>query len=95
MDAKVGLKTITLTLFLNLFFYFLPEAALCHDFSLVDTVLKHKMPSQILIKIAQLVWQVSCTCVHLNKFLNVDNIFQKYTVKFRKVPLTALPRSQR
>ena len=28
----------SLTLFLNLFFYFLPAAALCHDFSLVDSV---------------------------------------------------------
>ena len=54
MDAQVGLKTITITLilFLNLFFYFLPAAALCHDFSFVIcwAVLKHKMPSQILIK---------------------------------------------
>ena len=38
MDAQVGLKTIALTLFLKLFFYFLPAAALCHDFSLVDSV---------------------------------------------------------
>ena len=38
MDAQVGLKTMALTLFLNLFFYFLPAAALCHDFSLVDSV---------------------------------------------------------
>ena len=38
VDAQVGLKTIALTLFLNLFFYFLPAAALCHDFSLVDRV---------------------------------------------------------
>ena len=38
MDAQVGLKTIALILFLNLFFYFLPAAALCHDFSLVDSV---------------------------------------------------------
>ena len=54
MDAQVGLKTIALTLFLNLFFYFLPEAALCPNFSLVDTVLKHKMPSQT----SRLVWQM-------------------------------------
>ena len=47
MDAQVGLKTTALTLFLNLFFYFLPAAALCNDFSLVDSV-KHKMPRQIL-----------------------------------------------
>ena len=38
MDAQVGLKTIALTLFLNLFFHFLPAAALCDDFSLVDSV---------------------------------------------------------
>ena len=38
MDAQVGLKTIALTHFLNLFFHFLPAAALCHDFSLVDSV---------------------------------------------------------
>ena len=38
LDAKVGLKTIALTLFMNLFFYFLPAAVLCHDFSLVDSV---------------------------------------------------------
>ena len=37
MDAQVGLKTIALTLFLNLFFYFLPAAALCL-LSLVDSV---------------------------------------------------------
>ena len=37
MDAQVGLKTMALTLFLNLYFYFLPAAALCHDFSLVDS----------------------------------------------------------
>ena len=37
MDALVVLKTIDLTLFLNVFFYFLPAAALCHDFSLVDS----------------------------------------------------------
>ena len=33
MDAQVGLKTIALTLFLKIFFHFLPAAALCHDFS--------------------------------------------------------------
>ena len=38
METQVGLKTIALTLFLNLFFYFLPAAVLCHDFSLVDSV---------------------------------------------------------
>ena len=38
METQVGLKTIALTLFLNLYFYFLPAAALCHDFSLVDNV---------------------------------------------------------
>ena len=39
MDARVGLlKTIALKLFLNLYFYFLPAAALCHDFSLVESV---------------------------------------------------------
>ena len=38
MDAQVGLKMTALTLFLNLFFYFLPAAALCNDFSLVDSV---------------------------------------------------------
>ena len=38
MDAQVGLKTIALTLFMNLFFHILPAAALCHDFSLVDSV---------------------------------------------------------
>ena len=37
METQVGLKTIALTLFLKLLFYFLP-AALCHDFSLVDSV---------------------------------------------------------
>ena len=40
MYAQVGLKMIALTLFLNLFFYFLPAADLCHDFSLVDSVEK-------------------------------------------------------
>ena len=37
MDSQVGLKTNALILFLNLFFYFLPAAALCHNFSLVDS----------------------------------------------------------
>ena len=35
--------------FSEFFSYFLPAAALCHDFSLL-TVLKHKMQCQILIK---------------------------------------------
>ena len=38
METQVGLKTTALTLFLNLFFYFLPAAALCDDFSFVDSV---------------------------------------------------------
>ena len=38
MDTQDGLKTTALTLFLNLFFHFLPAAALCDDFSLVDSV---------------------------------------------------------
>ena len=38
METQVGLKTTALTLFLNLFFHFLPAAALCDDFSLVDSV---------------------------------------------------------
>ena len=38
LETQVGLKTIALTLFLNLFLYFLPAAALCHDLSLVDSV---------------------------------------------------------
>ena len=38
MDAQVGLKTTPLTLFLIFFFHFLPAAALCDDFSLVDRV---------------------------------------------------------
>ena len=37
-ETQDVLKTIALTLFLNLFFYFLPAAALCDDFSLVDSV---------------------------------------------------------
>ena len=49
MDAQVGLKTIALTLFLNLFFYFLPAAA---PFMISHwlTVLKRKMPHKILNK---------------------------------------------
>ena len=38
MEAQVRLKTTDPTLFLNLFFHFLPAAALCDDFSLVDSV---------------------------------------------------------
>ena len=38
MEAQVGLKTTALTLFLNIFFHFLPAAALCDGFSLVDSV---------------------------------------------------------
>ena len=38
MEAQVWLKTTAPTLFLNLFFHFLPAAALCDDFSLVDSV---------------------------------------------------------
>ena len=38
MDAQVGLNMIALTVFLNSFFHILPAAALCHDFSLVDSV---------------------------------------------------------
>ena len=38
METQVGLKTTALTLFLNLFIHFLPAAALCDDFSLVDSV---------------------------------------------------------
>ena len=38
METQVGLKTTAMTLFLNLFFHFLPVAALCDDFSLVDSV---------------------------------------------------------
>ena len=44
-----------LTLFLNLFFYFLLQL-LCVMISNWLKVLKHKMPSQILIKTAGLVW---------------------------------------
>ena len=38
MDTQVALKTTTLPLFLNLFFHFLPAAALCDDFLLVKSV---------------------------------------------------------
>ena len=38
METQDGLKTTALTLFLNLFFHFLPAATLCDDFSLVDSV---------------------------------------------------------
>ena len=38
METQDGLKTTALTLFLNLFFHFLTAAALCDDFSLVDSV---------------------------------------------------------
>ena len=49
METHDGLKTIALTLFLNLFFYFLLQL-LCVMISQLLTVLKHKMPSQILYK---------------------------------------------
>ena len=38
METLVGLKTIVLTLFLIFFLLFPLAAALCHDFSLVDSV---------------------------------------------------------
>ena len=38
METQVGLTTTALTLFPNLSFHFLPAAALCDDFSLVDSV---------------------------------------------------------
>ena len=38
MYTQVGLKTTALTLFLNLFFHFLPAAALCDDCLLVESV---------------------------------------------------------
>ena len=53
METQDGLKTIALTLFLNLFFYFLLQQ-LSVMISNWLTVLKHKMPSQILT--AGLVW---------------------------------------
>ena len=49
METQDGLKTIALTLFLFL-------QLLCVMISHWLTVLKHKMPSQILIKNAGLVW---------------------------------------
>ena len=49
MDSQDGLKTIALPFFLNIFFYFLLQL-LCVMISHWLTVLKHKMPSQILIK---------------------------------------------
>ena len=55
MDSQDGLKTIALPLFLNIFFYFLLQL-LCVMISHWLTVLKHKMPRQILIKNAGLVW---------------------------------------
>ena len=48
METQVGLKTIAMTLFLNLYFYFLLQL-LCVMISHWLTVLKHKMLSQILI----------------------------------------------
>ena len=38
MEKQDGLKMTALTLFLNLYFHFLPAAALCDDFSLVDSI---------------------------------------------------------
>ena len=55
METQDGLKTIALTLFLNLFFYFLLQL-LCVMISHWLTVLKHKMLNQILIKKTGLVW---------------------------------------
>ena len=55
METQDGLKMTALTLFPNLFFHFLPAAALC-DISHWLTVLKHKMLSQILFLKAGLVW---------------------------------------
>ena len=49
MDAQVGLKTNALILFLNLFSISFLQL-LCVMISHWLTVLKHKMPSQILIK---------------------------------------------
>ena len=60
METQVGLKRIALTLFLNLFFYFLLQL-LCVMISHWLTVLKHKMPSQILIK--TLDWFGKCCAV--------------------------------
>ena len=53
MVTQDGLKTIALTLFLNLFFYFLLQL-LCVMISNWLKVLKNKMPSQILIETAGL-----------------------------------------
>ena len=58
MDAQVGLKTIALTLFLN-FFPISFLQLLCVMISHWLTVLKHKMPSQILI----LDWFGKCCAV--------------------------------
>ena len=55
MDSQDGLKTIALPLFLNIFFYFLLQL-LCVMISHWLTVLKHKMPRQILFLKAGLVW---------------------------------------
>ena len=60
MDAQDGLKTTALTFFLNLFFHFLPAAALCHDFSLVDSV--ETLNAEIIYKIS---WIGLVTVVHL------------------------------
>ena len=64
METQVGLKTIAMTLFLNLYFYFLLQL-LCVMISHWLTVLKYKMQSQILIKTAGLVWKMLCTCEHV------------------------------
>ena len=55
MDSQDGLKTIALPLLLNIFFYFLLQL-LCVMISHWLTVLKHKMPRQILFFKAGLVW---------------------------------------
>ena len=47
METQDGLKTIALILFLNLFFYFLLQLH-CVMISHWLTVLKHKIPRQIL-----------------------------------------------
>ena len=86
METQVGLKTIALTLFLNLFFYFLLQM-LCVMISHWLTVLKYKMPSQILIK--TLDWFGKCRAVvaawlnwasHYSK----DNWFQLFLNQFSK-----------
>ena len=57
MKTQVGLKMIALTLFFEFIFLFpLALQLLCVMISHWLTVLKHKMPSQILIKTAGLVW---------------------------------------